>query len=489
MKKRIILLLLAMSMILVAFVGCKKDEEVTDDTVETVDTDIFADDEDTIGEYDFEGAEYTILTRTETKYEYASNKGLGGDVVERAAYKRNLEVEDRFNVKIKIVDRTGGWEQRATFLTAVRAEQMGGGGGYDLVSTHSVYLGWMTIEGLATDMSTLPEISFEKKWWNQNLYDEININGHVYFMLGDICSTTYEYMQVLFMNETKFNDFFVDDDIDANVIYDLVDKGEWTWDKLMEYSLAYEKTDGETVTDFGFGQNTHSWRASFMAQDAYLYTRDNNGDLMLPDAPTDKLIDIVDKMVEFYSKENIKFVFEWSTGASTLNPMFTAGNVLFYSQTLGEAQTFSTSMRDSYGVIPLPKYDTFQEQYYTICRDTVSAVMVMSTTDTPEMSGVITEALCMYGYKLITPEYYETVLKVRYFDDAKYGAILDQIRAGLTFQVVDCYVEDAPDCDMFHIEVVEGKKNEVVSTYMAHVTRGQNMLATFYAELKNKGLY
>ena len=195
-------------------------------------------------------------------------------------------------------------------------------------------------------------------------------------------------------------------------------------------------------------------------------------------------------MVDFYKEYNIRFYSEeWGTGANVLNPLFTQGDVLFYSQTLCEAKEFASSMRDTYGVIPLPKYDTFQEQYYTVCRDTVSAVMVMSTTDNKEMSGVITEALCMYGYKLVTPEYYETVLKVRYFDDPKYGAILDMIRAGLTHQVVECYVEDAPDFDRFLPLVVQSDKTKIVSTYTYYATSGQSMLATFYSDLKSKGLY
>ena len=133
-------------------------------------------------------------------------------------------------------------------------------------------------------------------------------------------------------------------------------------------------------------------------------------------------------------------------------------------------------------------YDTFQDQYYTICRDTVSAVMIITTADDPTMSGVMTEALCMYGHELVVPEYYEIVLKVRYFDDPKYAEILDTIREGLTIQPVDMYIEGAEDCDMFWEQVVNGKA-DVVSRYTQFSRSTQVLLDNFYASLKEQGLY
>ena len=491
MLKKIILSLLVLSMITLTFAGCFGDKTTETQTSEEVTTSAVANggvsEEDTFEEYDFDGAEFTILSRTETKYEFDDSKGLGGDTIARAVYKRNYQVEDRFNVDLKLITKIGDWEKRNDFLSVVRGEAMGGTGGYDLVSTHSVYLGWMTVEGLATDMSTLPEMDFSKSWWNQNLYDEVNINGHVYFMLGDICTTTYEYMQVMFVNETKFNDYFNEEGIDT--IYELVENNEWTWEKCMAYASAYGTGDSSDTVAYGLAQNVHSWRASFISQDAYLYSRDDNGDLMITVNPSDKLIDIVEKMCAFYALDNVLFHTEWNTGAGRLNPEFCSGNVLFYPQTLGEAATIASSMKDQYGVIPVPKYDVYQEKYYTICRDTVSSVMIMTTTDTPEMAGIVTEALCMYGQKLVTPEYYEIVLKVRYFSDPKYAEILDLIRDGLTIQPVDCYIEGAEDCDMF-IEIVKNNRpTEIVSRYTQFSAASQRMLDTFYASLKNQGLY
>ena len=491
--KKLVLLVLTFSMLLTLMIGCKKTEKTDGATTEAEsvsetqktgkDDTPKGSDDDTMSAYDFEDATFTVLTRADTKYEFKSDKGLGGDTVDRAVYKRNYNVEQRFNANIEVVDKEGHWGVRDQFLSEVRAEAMGGNGGYDLVSTHSAYLGWMTVEGLAYDMASLPEINFAKAWWNQNLYDEINLNGKVYFMLGDICTTTYEYMQVMFFNEEKFQSNFTDRDVSE--IYQLVEGGEWTWDQLYTYAKDFG-IEGE----YGFMTNIHAFRAAFSAQDAYIFNRNENGDLVLPDAPSDKLIDIVEKMVENYNHEKVYFyTAQWDTGASVLNAEFIGGRALFYSQTLGEVEKFGSMKDGSYGVIPLPKYDTYQEKYYTICRNTVSAVMIITTTDTPEMSGVLTEALCMEGYNTVTPEYYEIVLKNRYFSDAKYAKILDIIRDGLTIQPVAMYIESSPTNDIFLEQVRLGTSNQVVSTYGNYVNAAQNKLNEFYSKMERDGLY
>ena len=510
MKRKILLLLLAMTMLLGAMTSCdllklvgiggeeesqmqsgdvtestnEKDSDSNSGEVSSENDDPEA---DSLGSYDFGKKEFTVLTKKDTKYEFSGN--LGGDSVERAVYKRNYEVTKRFNATMKVVDKNGGWDQRSEFLSAVRAEAMGGDGGYDLVATHSVYLGWMTVEGLATDMAQLPEMDFSKAWWNQNLYDEININNHVYFMLGDICTTIYEYMQVLYVNEDAFDAYFQSEG-GVDYLYESIDEGKWTWDMLQRYALAYGTTGNSEAQEYGFITNTHSWRASFVSMDVSPYTRDQNGDLTMESTPPTQLIDAVDFMVSFYSnRDKVLFNSDWSTSAQVLNPMFCSGTVLFYAQTLGEAKEISKSMKDSYGVVPLPKYDELQEKYYTQCRDTVSAVMIISTSDDPDMAGVLTEALCMYGHEIVTPEYYENVLMTRYFNDPRHAEMLETIRDGLTIVVPQNYIENIPDCDEFLDQVVNGRAGEVVSTYVGMANMGQRLFESFYIELKSQGLY
>ena len=441
---------------------------------------------------DFGGADYTILCNSFTDYEF--NGSLAGDIVQYAVAERNYEVEKNFNVKLNIQSQKGGWGERKNFTAAVRAEKMGGGvDGYDLIATHSVYLGWMSIEGLGKDMAKYSNyIHFAQPWWNQNIYDELNVKGHVFMMIGDITYTLYEYINVMFVNETQFENYFSDQGGVAT-LYDLVDAGKWTWEKLWEYAGAFG-TGATGDGKYGIRTNTHAWRASFVSQDAHLFFRDESGKFYLNNSLGRKENNIVEDMVEHYSKENLEFVVNFldSTYADVFNPEFLAGNILFYPQTLGEAQTLFGKATEDFGIVPLPKYNADQEMYKTQCRDTVTAVMIMCTTKDEEKAAIVTEGMAKYGHDIIVPAYYERSLVNRYLD--KYTDILDTIRAGLTYQPGDAYIQSASGdygtmrWDIFHL--IASGQSEVAPDihYASKIATAQNELKTFYSKLEKLGI-
>ena len=140
-------------------------------------------------------------------------------------------------------------------------------------------------------------------------------------------------------------------------------------------------------------------------------------------------------------------------------------------------------MGNSYSVLPLPKYDEFQDDYYTICRDTVTAIMVMNCAKDLEMSGVITQALCMYGQELVTPEYYEKVLKYRYNSDPRSIDMIDKIRDSLTIMPVATYYDTGIDLDMFYDIIKNGENEGIAGKYAEYVARGNAELKAFYDKL------
>ena len=473
--KRLITLLLAVLMCASALFGCSKEEDKESETLNINLDEI----DDGIGEYDFEGADFTILTRKETNYEHLGD--MAGDSVSQKVYERNQTVMERFNVNIKTVEMIGDYEQREAFITALRAENMSPTGAYDLVSTHNVYLGWTGVEGIAADLTKLPEIDLTKDYWNQNLYNELNINGACYMMIGDIAHTLYEYISVMFVNTNVLtNNNIIEGGMDG--LYNLVEEGKWTWGTVYEMSKDYGIGQEDT---YGLVMNIHAMRAAFIAQDAYIYDRDEStGLLYMKDAADEHLINAVQNLSKFFARENSYFTKDWGTGSTDLNPIFADGKTLFYPQTLGESKAFMETMGGGYSVLPLPKFDEFQSDYYTITADNVTGVMVMTSTKDKTMSGVITQALCMYGQQLVTPEYYERVLKYRYNDDPRSVEMLDKIRDSLTIQPVGTYYDTGIDSDMFRDIVMLGEMEGIASRYAEYPTRANNELQTFYAQIE-----
>ncbi len=478
--KKILLLLLALAMCIGMLAGCdgsSNNEQPTEDPNATKDT---LPPEEDIGDYDFENAEFNILTRSETSYEHVGEAGAS-DSVSRAVYSRNAAVEELFGVTIGAITMTGGYDSRKEFVTAVRAEHMAPTGAYDLLSTHSVYLGWFAAEGVLSDLSTLPEVDLTKSFWNQNLYNELNIDGSCYIMIGDIGHTLYEYMSVMFVNTEILEDNeLVEGNIDG--VYDMVEEGTWTWETLYNISANYGK-DAEGT--YGLLFNTHAMRAAMISQEAGVYSKGTDGKYYLPSAASEHMIKAVENLSKFFdNNSNMMFAKGWGTEEKELNPIFTSGNALFYGQTLGQSATFSTDMGGGYSVLPLPKFDAFQTDYYTICRDTVTAVAVMVSAKDLEMSGVITQALCKYGSEYVTPEYYEKALKYRYSTDPRCPEILEKIRASLTIEAVPTFFETGIDSDMFKEIIENGANTGIAGKYESYVTQGNTLLQNFYLAIE-----
>jgi hypothetical protein len=91
-------------------------------------------------------------------------------------------------------------------------------------------------------------------------------------------------------------------------------------------------------------------------------------------------------------------------------------------------------MREStvnYGVLPLPKYDEEQSDYYTGFGNAASALAICSNLDSyrAAMTSAVLELLSAESYKQVIPVYYGTVLQGQYSreqsDAEMYNIILD----------------------------------------------------------------
>jgi hypothetical protein len=106
----------------------------------------------------------------------------------------------------------------------------------------------------------------------------------------------------------------------------------------------------------------------------------------------------------------------------------------------GETTESLTVMEDTYGILPLPKFNEQQEGYYTNCWDqfTVFAVPLTIPSEDLEFVGTVYEVLSAESYKTVFPAYYDVALKSRYSAEPATAQVVDLIMAGrnldFTFQ-------------------------------------------------------
>ena len=401
---------------------------------ETTSADVFAG----LADKTYNGREFNFLIR-ETEYDDYYIEKETGDVLDDAVYRRNTEVEQRFDVKINPISINGAWSNRDNYLGAIRNSVMAGSGEYDLVDGYAGIIGGLFTDNICMNLWDVPNLRFNEKWWSALVADELTVNGKLYDMTGDLAINMWSNLHAMYFNKSMIEDY------GRTSPYDRVNNGTWTYDAfLSDIKDVSKDLDGD-------GNKTEKDQWGFLVYDSIALDNLHNAfDIPVSktgadgfptfDLQNEKLIGAVEKITalafenpdSLYMKQGNPNIIADSRG------IFTSGNAMYFTDTLAAC----TAMRDSntdFGIIPLPKYDEKQEGYYTSSRDGRTMFVIPNDVKDVDYVGLITEALAVASHKYVIPAYYDVTLKTKAARDDESAAMLDIIRDGLKLEFVAEY--------------------------------------------------
>jgi len=270
-----------------------------------------------------------------------------------------------------------------------------------------------------------------------------------------------------FYNRNLYEDNFGDPDD----LYDMVLDGKWTVDamrKLMED--VYHDVNGDGTENYGdilgMGSTTSSPTEHFAFCMGYQVTeRDKEG---FPALLTDQSrnVEVFESLYElFWETEGVYIAGDVNEINSKIPEQFVNGNMLFFPARLSYATTSLRDMKDDYGIIPYPKYDTKQSDYYSSSKDELSVFVVPVDVKDTEKTGIITEALCITSNEMVVPTYYEIVLKDKMSRDAESTKMIDIIRDSLIFDFGYLHSNALGGVGHVFVGRVRANANDIVSTY------------------------
>ncbi|MCL2519325.1 MAG: hypothetical protein FWF15_12250, partial [Oscillospiraceae bacterium] len=133
---------------------------------------------DELGEFDFGGHEFKIFNRVNDGWANSrlDREELTGDVYDDAVFNRNRNIEDRFNVQIKMVVYDDQGKVRPMLKTGM--------GEYDLYTGRNAEAFTFAQEGLINGINEFTYIDLTKQYWNQFLTEQFTIMGKKYFAVG-----------------------------------------------------------------------------------------------------------------------------------------------------------------------------------------------------------------------------------------------------------------------------------------------------------------
>ncbi|MCI8388626.1 MAG: hypothetical protein HFE63_09200 [Clostridiales bacterium] len=399
--------------------GNNTDSDVSDDTsdlLDTIDTNLNTDGtvdrgsvSDGLGSRDYDGAIVNIAINTFCEDGFFKEE-QSGDVLDDAIYNRNKTIEERFNVTLNYISKDY-IETKTNVINSVTS----GDDEYQIVAEHAIYAGEFVTGGLVKNWYDIPNVDFSKPWWSPSNINDLTVDGVCLLAIGDFALTTIGRTYCMAYDITAGDNYNLPD------IYELIYDGKWTFDKLSElirgtYSDLNMNNERDTDDYYGYSTSVSSKIGTFLwAFDNPIYKKEPNGTLTMS-MNVEKMSSILEKLVSFcWDDPDVYYDVKYKSGTSDMHYVseekFAAGTSLFSSIMIESGIKYFRDMNNDYGIIPYPKWDEAQDDYYTMVDGGFSALAIPKTVENVEMVGAVIEALCAETYRSVIPVYYDKALK------------------------------------------------------------------------------
>ena len=433
MKKKISLVLVLAFVLTAIFTACATPQAGPDNTDKGDRDEIF----DGIPDYDFDGESIDFLAN-ESLYANARNwyeedEAVAGTIAQ-AVFERNARVGAAFNVKF-----TESYEKDVTTTTTV-ADQMvaANDDSYDIICIPARYMLDLAAKNYLWSYNMdLYNIDLNGDAWIQWVNDIIKINGEMFFAFSDAMLSLYDFTHMMLFN-TKVLERY-----QLSSPYDYVDDGTWTYDNM--YMMAKKASqdlngDGQYTQDdmYGYVCPPYSVLANFwVSAGATTVKKLPNQGYFVFDLRGDTHFDSVYRRVfEMFSKTNVmRYPTNDVNRYYDEDVTFQTNHALFADHTFYSISQLR-EMESDFGIVPYPKWDEDQEQYYSRVEAGTKTWGVLYTQD-PEITGTVIEALSRDSHEHLIHTYYDVTLQLKLTRDDKSIEMLDLIRSTMTYDPGD----------------------------------------------------
>lgn len=331
-----------------------------------------------------------------------------GESVNDALYNRNQQIGERFEVKIQY--STGGLAHHDDAAANVEKTIMAGDGdAFDLLMFHVVANSGNAVKGLYLNWYDIPHINFEKPWWSASTTEDLTINNRCFLAIGDVSLDALAQTYAILYDKTALETYSEEN------LYNVVTEGRWTLDYLGGLSeRVYKDVNGNGEADkedyYGYASDQMSnLGAYFWATGNKIFTKNASGELEFT-YYSENLVNAFNSCQKLFGGIGVDITY---SPDQHLNA-FMNSQVLSVAGCLKNLRNELSEYENEIGVVPMPKLNDAQENYYTMADGSHEAMAIGKSAADPEYVGIITEALCAESFKTVIPAFYDECLKSRY---------------------------------------------------------------------------
>ena len=438
---RIIALMLCVIMVGAVLASCADDDEEPKQKVRTKreaenDTPTFVD-------FDGNGDEFIMLSAQNEATDftdcYIDNEDVTGEPVNDAVVTRNKLVEEKYNINISRRAETTGYAQQASQSGTVD---------FQVVYDWGFRLVPGVMDGIFYDLNLLSDeyVDLNQTYWAPSSHEDLTVAGKLIVFTCDISMNRIAWASFIAFNKKLMDQFGLE------YPYTYVQNNTWTYDKYLELVTNSYLDNGDGIWDQNdvYGSSGVGVASVVDSSGWKGYTKDEKGRYELDFQ--------LDKLQQIFSNYSVKFtgnsftevdLDDWNklVDVSKFKSKFRASRFASFGQdhvmmtgfTMDETYDLN-GMESQYGVVPMPKYDASQTEYYHYIDTCAPMFAIMKQAD-DELTAIVLEYMNYESQNLLLPAFFEQTIKTKRMSDpeGRDEEMLDIIRDSVHYKFGGIY--------------------------------------------------
>ena len=431
---------------------------------------------------DFGGGAIRMIVQSASDRPYLQSEEETGEIINDAMIARDRKVSEMFNCSVEYTDYT----DRGLLYQDLTKLVTAGEDAYDIVITTLVNrgVGELSAAGMLYDLGSLDALTLDADWWCRSMTDTMTFGNKIYALSGPM-SLCYCYSPyALFANLSMAEDFKL------GGFYDLVSSGKWTIDVMSEMMKnVYSDLNSNGAVDpddrFPLTVTDESGNAFYIGCGQRMSEKTPTSVSLIIDS--NKSIDLLDKLNSIMKTDEVmktdslgKNFPAFSSDHKT--QMFINSQALFCAAPMQWGVLNFRDMKDDYAILPYPKADEEQDDYYSHVNSYFPVgIAIPATCPRADEIASVMEAMAYISNGEILPKINEVVLKEKIARDEHSKAMLDIIYSNMTVDF-NCVFNLASTSSMVRLYAI-GSTENFSSNYASVKTRAETELAELFDKL------
>lgn len=349
----------------------------------------------------YRGYDFNMLVTTnrlaDSDLYFSATDGYTGTAVSDALYSRKAFFDEAFGIDLDVNLSTTAKNDLTVALQA--GEYLCDASFLSARDSFSIAL-----NGYYRDLNDLDSLNLENSYWDQRIQNEYLIGDKLFFLEGDHTIVDELRTYVCIYNDNLYRDYGYYDKYGTP--YEMVSLGTWTYDRLMTMTadMYRDLNDNGKRDDQDFygmvGELTCGYYF-FLGSGLKLIDNENGSPRLCiaDESMYERIYNALADTMEMTTDPDILMpqLLEVSDVWGAASSIFEQDHAIFRSTSLS-AVTRLVEMSGSYGILPIPKYTEDQDGYYCwVSGNNHFPLAIPNTVPDAEKSAAIAEMLCYYS--------------------------------------------------------------------------------------------